>query len=250
MVIAGSGANTYSGDTIVNAGVLNVQKCQGLGSGGVSVAAGAEIQLQGNITLSNAMLTLAGSGAGPGITGALHNVSGNNVCSGDISLSYGTLTGSTMPGVNVYDSVSTYILSDAGTLTINGNILGTTNSNDQLILGGAGNCVVNGTISGNGSLAKIGTGSLIFSGTDSYTGGTNVNAGTLYVTNSNAIADGTSLSVGAGGTLIYDPSQAVAGSMQHASQGKGLAVAPVPEPGTLALLIAGAVVGLAVWRSR
>jgi len=49
-------------------------------------------------------------------------------------------------------------------------------------------------------------GTLILSGTNGYTGGTNAAAGTLVVTTSTAIADGSSLIIGAGGTFVFDPS--------------------------------------------
>ena len=92
-------------------------------------------------------------------------------------------------------------------------------------------------------------GTLILSGTDSYSGGTNVEAGTLIVASNSALLDGSSLTVGAGGVFVFDPSQYVAGSVQHLSQGSQV-VSPVPEPGTLALLLAGVIVGLAAWRRR
>ena len=69
LAIAGANPNTYSGDTVIgnqqsgNSVVVDVQKSQGLGSGGVSVATGAALQLQGNVTLANAMLSLSGSGS-------------------------------------------------------------------------------------------------------------------------------------------------------------------------------------------
>ena len=69
-----------------------------------------------------------------------------------------------------------------------------------------------------------------------------VNAGTLIATNSDAIADGTSLTVGAGGRFVFDPS---AGAAPVAN---GAVVAAVPEPGTLALLAAGLVVAWGAWR--
>ena len=72
----------------------------------------------------------------------------------------------------------------------------------QLTLGG--NIGGSGALSLNASGA--GTGTLVLSGTDnSYTGGTYVDKGTLYVNNSGAICDGTSLTVGAGGTSSSIP---------------------------------------------
>ncbi len=81
--------------------------------------------------------------------------------------------------------------------------------------------------SGSGALAMIGSGQLTLGGTNTYTGGTVVADGTVFATSNTAIEDGTNLYVGSGllafGTMI--PAQSAAP-----------AAAPVPEPGTLALL--------------
>ena len=75
---------------------------------------------------------------------------------------------------------------------------------------GGGSLELSGSVSQaagvSAALSLSGNGQLILSGTDSYTGGTTVTGGTLYVTNSSALPDGTSLTVGAGGILIFDPS--------------------------------------------
>jgi len=60
--------------------------------------------------------------------------------------------------------------------------------------------------SGAGGLIKAGSGSVILSGTDTYTGGTTVVAGTLLINSTNAFPNGGSLTIGAGGTFIFDPS--------------------------------------------
>jgi len=100
-------------------------------------------------------------------------------------------------------------------------------------------------------LSKDGPGTLVLSGTNNYSGGTLVNAGILAITSSTALPDGQSLTVGAGGTLIFDPSFG-ASPIQGASMvaGSPLAVNPVPEPGTLVLLVAGMAVGFGVRRVR
>ena len=92
------------------------------------------------------------------------------------------------------------------------------------------------TMSGSGGM-------LIISGSDSYSGGTFVTAGTLEVTNPGALPDETSLTIGASGVFIFDPMAVAA----LATTSPGLAVVPVPEPTTLALVIAG-VVGLVGYR--
>jgi len=97
---------------------------------------------------------------------------------------------------------------------------------------------------GSCGITKLGDGVLVLAGSDSYSGGTIVDDGTLYVTSSNALPDGTSLTVGAGGTLIFNPSQAAAPVV-----GSPSAVA-VPEPGTLLLLSVAACCAAAYQRVR
>ena len=99
------------------------------------------------------------------------------------------------------------------------------------------------------ALSLTGPGTLILSGTNSYTGGTIVNAGTLLITRSSALPDGMSLTVGAGGVLIFDPSRFSASPMVlSAASPTTLQINSVPEPSTLALSFAGLVVGLSRWR--
>ena len=63
-----------------------------------------------------------------------------------------------------------------------------------------------GSLTGAGGLAKIGSGSVTLSGTNSYQGGTVVSAGTLIVTSANALPSGTSLTVGSFSMPLVVPS--------------------------------------------
>ncbi len=108
---------------------------------------------------------------------------------------------------------------------------------------------LSGAISGSGGLAITGDGTLLLSGTDNtYSGGTVVESGTLIVNNCGALPDGSSLTVGAGGTFIFDPSVAAAPAVPSANTQH---IAAVPEPGTLALLAAALALRIGVaWRRR
>jgi autotransporter-associated beta strand protein len=125
---------------------------------------------------------------------------------------------------------------------------------DNLAISGSGTLDVSDTSSivqtgGNRSLTMSGIGgTLILSGSDAYRGGTNVTGGTLILASDAALPFDSKLTVGAGGTLIFDPS--VAAASQEALLTGAQVATPAPEPGTLALLIAALVGGLGVWRRR
>jgi fibronectin-binding autotransporter adhesin len=94
------------------------------------------------------------------------------------------------------------------------------------------------TLMGN----DLGGGQLILSGSNDYSGGTVVEAGTLIVNTSSALPDGTSLTVGSGGTFIFDPSVSGAPAMVESAA----RVESVPEPGTLVLLTVA--IAILAWR--
>jgi autotransporter-associated beta strand protein len=171
--------------------------------------------------------------------------------SGAGTLSFGTLAAARLGG-----------LSGPGNTALAGSVdlsVGNNNS-DTTYLGSITTGLAGLTKIGNGTLTLAGTiscpgplvvesGQLILSGSNSFTGGASVLGGTLTLTSSEALADASSLTVGAGGVFIYDPSAAVAAPMTSAIAVVGAAAAAplaVPEPGTLILLMAGLAIGLGV----
>ena len=99
------------------------------------------------------------------------------------------------------------------------------------------------------SLTLSGNGQLILSGSNSYTGGTTVNGGTLLIVDSDALPAGQSLSIGSGGTLIFDaglapsPGPSLLADRTVTPGASPAAVAAVPEPGSFVLLAVAALVG-------
>ncbi len=108
----------------------------------------------------------------------------------------------------------------------------------------------NGSGNSPGSIALVldGPGTMVLSGTNTYAGGTTVTAGTLILTNNEALADNSNLSVG--NDLSAFPGAVAAAVPASSAPGAGAALSAVPEPGTLALLTAGLVVGFVAWRRK
>jgi autotransporter-associated beta strand protein len=102
-------------------------------------------------------------------------------------------------------------------------------------------------------LTKLGDNTLILTGSNTYSGGTTVIAGTLDVASYAALPDGSSLTVGAGAALNFDssPDSAPSYTAPSHSASPPTVAAAVPEPGTMALLsVAGIVAAAGIWRSR
>lgn len=180
-VLVVSGANTYSGTTTVEAGVLNIQNATALGTtaAGTTVNSGTALQIQGGITVGAEALALNGTGVSN--DGALRNISGDNTYGG-------TITNSTAARIN----------SDSGTLTLAGGINAT---NKEITFGGAGNIVVSGAMTNStAGLTKDGTGVVTLSGANTYSGATTVSGGILTFLNTGAKASGTATAT-ADGTI-------------------------------------------------
>jgi len=79
--------------------------------------------------------------------------------------------------------------------------------------GGNATWTYSGAMSSSGGLVKNGTGTLTFSGSNSYTGPTMVNAGTLLWTGLNGAAPGSDATIAAGATLNSDAASETIGSV-------------------------------------
>ncbi|HMO06456.1 MAG TPA: autotransporter-associated beta strand repeat-containing protein, partial [Paracoccaceae bacterium] len=218
-----SGANSYDGVTNVNAGTLLITNGSALGStvGGTVVAAGATLAVQGGISVGAEGLTL--SGAGGGGNGALRNVSGTNLWGGTVTLAgnatIGVVGALRLEGVDgAFDltKVGTGNLaltqaSSYGATTISGGILqvgaggttgtlgtGAVTNNATLSFVRSNALTVSNAISGTGEVRQVGSGNTTLTGANSYSGVTQVTAGTLTVGNA------TALGTAAGGTTVAD----------------------------------------------
>ncbi|TDI60640.1 MAG: autotransporter domain-containing protein [Alphaproteobacteria bacterium] len=157
------------------------------GDVGFDISASSTLAVSGNISGSEAIIK---NGSGTLI------LSGSNTYSGGTTLTSGTLT---LQGGSA--------LSDTGALTVNGGTLqldasegiGPLSGTAGVISLGASTLTLNqsafttysGTITGTGSLIKDGTGTLVLSGSSTYSGGTTINDGTVRLLNSASAGVGT-----------------------------------------------------------
>lgn len=153
-----TGANTYVGGTTINAGTLQ------LGDGGASGSITGDLVDNGVLAFNRsdaAKFDGAISGAGT----LLQQGSGTTILTNANSYSGGTTIAS-----------GTLQLGGGGT---GGSINGNVDNRSALAFNRSDVVTFDGTISGNGSLMQDGSGTLVLAGANTYTGGTQVNAGTL-----------------------------------------------------------------------
>jgi autotransporter-associated beta strand protein len=187
----------------------------------------------------------------PGQSGVLNASSSANVAvTLDIPITVGALqfgvSGSATPGYTLSGNTLTFnnsgspstvsVLSGSNTIAAPVSLVG---GNLVVAASNSGVLGISGNIADDGNgrslvLTGDGSGELILSGNNSYTGGTSVLAGTLVAAAPSALPSGSSLSVGQGASSLFAPS--VAGPAVAVSA----EVAAVPEPSTLLLLAIGA----------
>ena len=262
-----SGSDNYSGATTISGGVLQA-------SFGVGLPTATSLTFNGNTAYTGAaILQTSGTIARSLGTGANQvqwtGDGGFAAIGGPLKVTFnggGTLQ---WGNLNSSSTGTQYFLPDGSILTFGSptanNQVNFTNGIDLngetrqiFVAAGAGGDsalisgdVVDTSAGSTGAVTKTGEGTLILSGINSYGGGTIVENGTLIFGESAAISDGTSLTVGAGGVVIFDPSVANAQAISPAGASLSGGLSTVPEPGTAVLLaIAGLTMGLAGWRRR
>jgi autotransporter-associated beta strand protein len=124
-------------------------------------------------------------------------------------------------------------------------------SDARITTGGSGDSL---TIAGDISdgtaahgIEKDGTGTLVLSGSNTYTGGTTVAAGTLVVDSRAAMADGSNLKIGAESSVFFGAATAEPGLLQAAPL---TGTSAVPEPESFAIVAAGAAAAVVARRQR
>ncbi|MBJ4585943.1 autotransporter outer membrane beta-barrel domain-containing protein [Salmonella enterica subsp. enterica serovar Derby] len=156
-----SGTNSYSGGTLISGGTLVATNVDALGSGDVTDDATLELNTGG--TFDNA---ISGSGQVVKSGDDTLTLSGSNTYTGGTIISGGTLVASNVEALGTGDVTNDAVL--------------------ELNTGGD----FDNAISGSGQVVKSGDETLTLSGSNTYTGGTTINDGTLIATSVDALGSG------------------------------------------------------------
>ncbi len=154
-----TGDNNYSGGTTISGGTLTADHADSLGSGDIDNSGVLKV---GEGELEN---ILSGSGS------LVKTGTGELTLSGDNSYSGGTTIDDGVLIADNADSLGTGAVANNGVLQV-------------------GEGELKNTLSGTGSLVKIGTGELTLNGDNDYSGGTTITGGTLIAASVNALGSG------------------------------------------------------------
>ena len=238
-VLALGGSSTYSGKTVVNGGTLSLGNGASInGTSGVTLAANTVLVFNhsdsqtfvptisgmgGLVQTGGGLVTLANSNTYTGntaITGgtlalgnplALENSTLDT--SGSGTLSFGSLTAATLGGLTGPGTLALCNAASAAVTLSVGN--------------GNANTTFSGSLTGSGGLTKIGAAALWLSGTNGFSGTTNVTGGTLGVANAAALQNST-VNVTANTNIVFSVSApSVAGLSGAGNLNLGAAVLTV-----------------------
>jgi autotransporter-associated beta strand protein len=215
-----SGSNTVNGATTINGGALNLNNNTGLGSSAVSIGASGAVNVTlsadanvNNVFTGTGTITISGSTGTPNF----NNASGLNGFTGTLNVSttggkkmtLNTVRGNIGSGatVNIGSAGTLYVAAPSTFSGITFNLAGTGNTENlgalrlesaaiigatsSVVLSGntqlGGNTTVstiNAVISETGgarNVTKVGSGTMIFGGNNTYTGTTTISAGALHI---------------------------------------------------------------------
>ncbi|WP_455153133.1 autotransporter-associated beta strand repeat-containing protein [Cupriavidus basilensis] len=197
-----AGANTYSGGTAIRGGVLQIAADNNLGAGGspLSLDGGT---LRTTSSFASARATTLGERGG-----TFEPLAGTTFTLASPVAGAGTLT-KTGAGTLLLTADNAYTgntIVSAGTLQLgnggtSGNVAGNVINDSILAFNRADTAIIRGNIWGAGVVNQIGSGVTVLMGDNTYTGDTNVAAGTLRAGAAGSFSAGSRFNVAAGTTL-------------------------------------------------
>ena len=207
-----AGSNSYTGTTLINAGVLRLNSASAL-PGGIGATGGTSyLYINGGVLglgagdftrqrgTANSTVTLVNGGFAA--YGADRSVNFNNdgsiVSWGGGNFLWGSSNGLFILGATDADKTLTFV----NTIDL-GSVIRTVQVNDGTA---SVDAILSGALSGaSGGLTKTGNGTLALTATNSYTGATTINAGTLQIGNGGATGNlSSSSAITNNGTLVFN----------------------------------------------
>ena len=228
------GSNSYSGGTTINAGTLVLGSANALGASTNSLAVSGTLNLgsrtitQGSVTLSGGTISggtlsatnvaLQGGSISANLTGStgVTQSSGTSILAGSNSFTGGaTVNGGTLVASNASALAGGSVSVNGGTLNLgsiaervtsvslgNGTITGSgLLTESSFTATNTGTALVTESFGGSGGFFQNGAGTTTLTGSNSFIGGTLVNAGTLVASNTNALGASNAMVTVAGGNL-------------------------------------------------
>ncbi|WP_171471971.1 autotransporter-associated beta strand repeat-containing protein [Frigoriglobus tundricola] len=210
--------NIYTGTTFVDQGLLQ------LNASGVSVAGNVTVsgpgtaatveELQGNQIADGATVNLANAGATLDLNGFDDTIASLSLTGSAVTTGAGTLTVHAAGGITTLASSQTATLSGRLAFDAANNFFtvaqGTTASGIDLS--------VSAVVSSFANIIKAGAGTMAFSGANTYSGGTNINAGVLAISTDTGAGTGV-VNIQGTGTLDLSGGIAVANTLNVDSSG-------------------------------